>query len=118
MFHSILNYGLIACGGACRSAINPLQNLQDRVLKIVVDNRIVKPLNLKQSFKLEALIMHYDDFKNTFSNSSVKTRSKGIKLPRIQKSIIFKNGNIVALKAFNSLPKELKVLGIKNKKLL
>ena len=45
--HSIANYGIVAWGGAYENVIKPLQNLQNRLLKIVLNTneQIIRPLN-------------------------------------------------------------------------
>ena len=52
-FHSRLNYGNIAWGGAYNNYLSLLQRLQNRLLKIVNKNKFIvhnNPLNLDQLF--------------------------------------------------------------------
>ena len=116
-FHSIINYGIIAWGGAFKTEVRILQNLQTRILKIInknsFDNNL--PLNLKQLFDYESIVYNYNTLKNIFLNSESVTRNKSIQLPKYVKTISNKNNYINAIKLYNSLPNELKVLNISNK---
>ena len=56
-FHSIISYGNIAWGGAYKNNLKLLQNIQNRILKIVNQNNFNRdnPLNLKQIFAYECV---------------------------------------------------------------
>ena len=116
-FRSIINYGIIAWGGAFKTEVRILQNLQTRILKIInknsFDNNL--PLNLKQLFDYESIVYNYNTLKNIFLNSESVTRNKSIQLPKYVKTISNNNNYINAIKLYNSLPNELKVLNISNK---
>ena len=94
--------------------------MQNRILKIVLDsnNRIVRPLNLKQSYKLETLLLFYEDFKKNYTDSIINTRHKNLSLPKVHRSATFKSGSFSALKFYNTLPIYLKDLSTKNKRML
>ena len=53
---------------------------------------------------------HYEDLKEIYKKSNSKTRNKSTQLPKTIKAISNKNSYLVALKTYNSLPKELKSL--------
>ena len=53
---------------------------------------------------------HYDDLKEIYKKSNSKTRIKSIQVPKTVKAINNKNSYMVALKTYNTLPKELKSL--------
>ena len=112
-FHSIVSYGIIAWGGAYNNNINQLQSLQNRILKLVNKNTFEidkMPCNIRQLFTLESLVYHYESLKNIFINSTSITRNKSIKLPSSCMSVSNKMSSIEAIRTFNSLPNEMKVL--------
>ena len=113
-FHSVINYGIIAWGGVYKNNQHLLQNIQNRLLKLVFKNTFVKnkPMNIKQLYRWDCLKYHYNEMKNLFSNSNSKTRYKAIILPKIDKRVSDKNNYITAIKTFNLLPNELKTLEI------
>ena len=117
LFYSNISYGIAAWGGAYANVIDSLQNLQDRILKVVIkdNNTVLRPLNLYKSFKLHSLLLYYQEYKNRYENSNRLMRKKSLRLPKIHKSISFKNSKIVAIKFYNTLPKELKTLSFNNK---
>ena len=53
---------------------------------------------------------HYKSLKEQFINSTSKTRDKSIALSRYNKTTAQKNSIYTAIKYFNELPNELKVL--------
>ena len=70
------------------------------------------------SFKLktwDSLKYYYNKMKNTFINSKSKTRNKAILSPKIEKRVSEKNNYITAIKTFNQLPNELRILEIERK---
>ena len=85
LFHSIISYGITVWGGAYRNNLSLLQNIQNRILKIVYQNNFVqaKPLNLQQLFANECLKYYHAELKNIYINSTSKTRNKSIILPKI-----------------------------------
>lgn len=92
-FHSLINYGIIAWGGAYNNNLNLLQRLQNRILKIINKNKFIvhqNPLKLEQLFSYESLLYHYDTIKNIFSNSSNRTRYKSIQIPKIKKQLVIR----------------------------
>lgn len=114
MFHSIITYGIIAWGGAYKTILNQLQNVQTRLLKIINKNKfhMERPMKINQLFIQESLIYHYVKLRDLYLKSSSKTRLKNIILPRMKKTISDKNSYITAIKAFNELPNELKNLSL------
>ena len=58
-FHSLINYGIIAWGGAYNNNLSLLQKIQSRLLKIISKNNYLAniPLNVNQLFTLEALVL-------------------------------------------------------------
>lgn len=58
-FHTVINYEIVAWGGAYYSTVRMLQNLQNRILKIVNKNNFVtqdeNPMNPKQ----QLFVNHY-----------------------------------------------------------
>ena len=120
LFHSITNYGIVAWGGVDNGILKPLDNLRNRLLKIILygNRNLKKPLDIKSSFKLQSLSTFYSEFKKEYTDINSSTRDKTLVLPKlkINKSLGFKNNYIVALKCFNSLPNVYKSLEVKNKK--
>ena len=112
-FHNVINYGIIAWGGANPTQTNMIQQIQNKLLKIIFKNKFQEsnvPLHVKQMFTLESLCCHYQILKDTFNNSSSNTRKKSLQLPQMSKSISDKNSFVIAMKAFNELPNDLKTL--------
>lgn len=118
-FHSIATYGIIAWGGAYNNVLHLLESLQRRLLKIISKNNndFTKPLTIKGSFDIECLLYFYTNLREKYRESSSITRNKILNLPRINKSVNFKNSELVAIKLFNILPNELKKLNLKKKSL-
>lgn len=112
-FHSFINYGIIAWGGAYNNYLNSVQNIQNKILKIIrkkcnnIDNY---PLNLRQLFAYVSLVYHYPQLKIKVIQSCSITRNKNLLLPKMNKAVSDKNSHIVAIKLFNRLPNELKSL--------
>lgn len=113
LFHSVATYGIIAWGGAYQNSIGMLQSLQSKLLRIISKNTFITknfPLNLQQSFHLEAILYNYPTLKTKYINSESKTRKKSIPMPKINKKIINKDCYIIAIRIFNELPNDLKVI--------
>lgn len=112
-FNSIAAYGIIAWGGAYSNSLNQLQALQNRILKIICKNTIFnknRPLKIATRFELESLSYHYLTLKNIYLKSNSITRNKTLALPKISKTVGFKDSLVRAIKLFNMLPNELKIL--------
>ena len=118
-FNSIANYGIIAWVGAYNNVLIRLQALQSRLLKNILSrcDNTFRPLYIKESFIVESLVHHYEEFKNKYILSESITRNKSLELLKLNKEISFKNSNLVALKAYNKLNKDLKTLNVKPEKL-
>ena len=87
-FHSLINYGNIAWGGAYSNYLSLLQTLQTRLLKIINKNTFSQnnPLNLEQLFNYNCLLFYYDKLTEEFSKSAKITRFKLIELPSKKKN--------------------------------
>lgn len=111
-FQSIVNYGIIAWGGGYNNCINQIQRIQKRILKIINKNQFLlqRPLTVKQLFYLKAISYYYYVLKNKYIKNTRNTRNKNIQLPKMNKNISKKNSNYVAIKIFNMLSKDLKVM--------
>ena len=119
LFHSIISYGVIAWGGAYTNTKKLLQNLQNKLLKIINKNKFDtyrNPMKLEQICALESLTYHYDNLKSKFLASNSITRKKYIQIPNRKKTVSRKNSYIKAINLFNILPDDLKILCTKNKK--
>lgn len=117
-FVGILNYGVIAWGGAYYTNVYPLQYLHNKILRIISKNKFINenyPLSLDQLYALEALTIHYEELSNKYRTSMSITRHKPIQLPNIDKTVYKNSTIVVATKAFNRLTVDLKELNIKNK---
>ena len=113
-FHSVINYGIIAWGGVYKNNQYLLQNIQNRLLKLVFKNTFEQniPMNIRQLFTWDCLKYYYNEMKDIFTNSNSKTRNKAVLLPKMDKRVSEKNNYITAIKTFNLLPNELKTLEI------
>jgi hypothetical protein len=93
--------------------------LQNRLLRIIfkrnIDN-ITRPILIKESFILESIVYHYK-LSNNHKELGSKTRNNSIILPKINKSLSYKNSEYVAVKYFNKLPNNLKKLNVSKKTL-
>ena len=117
-FNSLLNYGIIAQGGAYSNYLGLLQRLQNRLLKIINKNKFVandNPLNLEQLFTFNSLMYHYETLQKKFIISTSITRKMLIKLPKSKKAISDKCNYVTAIRTFNELPNEYKVLKMNEK---
>ena len=52
LFYSIINYGIIAWGGAYNHNINLLQKVQRRLIKIINKNKFIQTIHCTQSKSL------------------------------------------------------------------
>ena len=120
LFHSVINYGIIVWGGAYKNVLSKLQNIQNTVLRIIDKKKshYNYPLTVRKCFSLHSLVFHYKKLKLSYLNCKVSTRNKSIALPRINRTVMFKDSLVNAIKNFNKFPKELKCLETDNTKLI
>lgn len=112
-FGCIMNYGIIAWGGAYDTHTKSLQNLQNKILNIISKKKFIShnyPLSIAQLYALESIVHYYFEFRDSFIKSNSITRQKHIQLPNINKSTFRNSSYIVAIKVFNMIPNELKVI--------
>lgn len=112
-FHSAVNYGSIAWGGAYNNNLQILQRMQNRLLKIIEKNKFITlktTPNLIQNFEINSLLHHYDKLSTEYSLSNSVTRNKSLTLPKRYKTVSSKNSYVKAMVLFNALPKELKAI--------
>lgn len=114
LFNSIITYGIVVWGGAYKSNLKPIQNIQDKILKKIVRYLSVESysssLSVSQLGHYEALRYYYNTLKYNFENNKSTTRNKNLILSKRCKNISGKNSYIVAVKLFKKLPNNLKVL--------
>ena len=112
LFHSIINYGIIAWGGVYNNSSDVLQRVQYRLLKIINKNRFIQnnPMNLKQLFAYISLHFNYSTLKELYLNSNSKTRKKSIAIPKRSKTVTRKSSYLTSIKIYNSLPNDMKTL--------
>jgi len=70
-------------------------------------------LSLTQSFALESLLHNYESLKNEYLLSKKATRNKIINAPKHRLTVNNKNSSTEAIRIFNRLSNELKVLANK-----
>ena len=114
LFHSIMNYGIIAWGGAYNNSTEVLQRVQNRILKIINKNSFIQnhPMNIKQLFAYTSLISNYSTLKELYLNSNSITRKKSIAVPKRNKTVSEKSNYITSIKIFNGLPNDMKTLDL------
>ena len=112
MYVSLYNFFLLQINiYIYHTKLNLHQTLQNKILKIVYKNTFDVygyPLNIEQLFTLESTYFHYNYLMTSYLTSTSRTRNKNLLLPKINKTIYFKNSKINALTTFNKLPNELK----------
>ena len=124
-FHCWINYGVIAWGGAYDNNMKLIQSIQNIIRKIIYKNKFPQanpPLEIGKLFKLESISFYYTTLRNKYINSASKTRNITIQLPKCDKRISDKNSYDEAIRVFNGLLKDLKVMTfsrelVKNKKI-
>ena len=112
-FQSLVNYGIIAWGGAYCTYSNLVQRIQNKILKIINKNHFLandQPLTIRQLYQLEAVSYHYTTLKELYVNSTSNSRNKSLQLPKIMKTKSQKNSYYVAIYIFNLLCNDLKIL--------
>lgn len=114
LFESVINYGIIAWGGAYKNVTCPLISMQKRILKKFGASQNT-PLNIKQRFVLNSLLHFYDACRNLYNRYDGRSRHKNIKIPKVKKSRYYKSPYYVAIKYYNLLPTEYKNLTVMNK---
>ena len=114
MHFAIALSSIIAWGGACDNNIIMIQKAQSTILKIISKTKFIenKPMNLKQLFE-ESLLYNYKLLKNNFLTSKSIARNKAIILPKTTLKVSDKSSYIMAIKVFNDLPNDLKILDIR-----
>ena len=93
-----------------------IQQIQNKLLKIIAKNQFQvhnTPLKVDQMFTLESLCYHYNNLKDAFHSVKRNTRNKSLQLPKMSKAISDKNSLVIAMRAFNKLPNDLKILTYK-----
>lgn len=98
---------------------DPFKKHTKRLLKIVNKNNFItfnNPLNIEQTYALEALDYHYAHLQSKYITSNSKTRNKNIPIPVCHKTISSKSSYIKAVSLFNSLTNTLKVLKKENRR--
>ena len=117
LFHNIAIFGIVAWGGTYGNHIKPIVSLQNKLIKILntnCDNEIMK---ITESFKLNALLYYYNNLKTVYINNNSVTRNKSIKIPKIKKQLCYNRCYISAIRSFNKLPNNYKILEDKKKTL-
>ena len=121
-FHSIASYGIIAWGNAYGNSIDLLHKLHSKIIEIIINNKEYKsneylkiPINIQQTYLLKSLIQDYQILKDKFINSNSKTRSKSLEIPRCTLEVGKKVYSYQAIKLYNQLPSNLKLLDINKK---
>ena len=64
-------------------------------------------------FILESLCNHYNNLKDDVHSIKRNTRNKSLQLPKMSKAISDKNSLVIAMRTFNKLPNNLKILTYK-----
>ena len=86
------------------------------MLKIIAKNQFQvynTPLKVDQMFTLESSCYHYNNLKDPFHSIKRNTRNKSLQLPQMSKAVSDKNSLVVAMRAFNKWPNDLKILTYK-----
>uniref|UniRef100_A0A6V7IK75 Reverse transcriptase domain-containing protein n=1 Tax=Bracon brevicornis TaxID=1563983 RepID=A0A6V7IK75_9HYME len=112
-FHSIINYGITAWSGAYKNNMSMLQRQQTMIMKIIDRSGTFEgspPLNINQLLTLESLMLHYEPLKSMYGNIERNTRYKSLQISKLNRVVGTKNYYFVAIRAFNQLPNNLKVL--------
>lgn len=68
------------------------------------------PLNFRQPFELTSVCHHYPTLKLRYQNSTSRTRSKQIQIPRYLKAVSDKNSYLIAIRKFKNMPNDYKIL--------
>ena len=84
LFHSIVVYGIIGCGGLYDNTLDPLVRLQERLFNIIgiAEHDDKKPLEIRKVFAVKVIIYLYQELKNASINKSIHTRFKSISLSK------------------------------------
>ena len=120
LFHSAATYGIIAWGGTVQAKIDNLIKLQKSVLKVIFSkntnlNSIKVPPSIRQTFFTESLMSQYQILNFLYETSFSYTRNKNIQLPKNVLNVGKRSFGYVAIKIYNLLPSEYKLLKIKHK---
>lgn len=116
LFESIINYGIIAWGGAYKNSIKPLLTVQERILKkIRVEYNHI--LNIKQQYVLCSLTKFFSTLLYKYNNYEGRSRHKIIQGPKITKTKFQSSPLYTAIKYFNMLPNDIKNTHTSTKKI-
>ena len=80
---------MLGGGRACTTEIKRIQQIQNKLLKIIAKNKFqVRNTSLKveQMFTLESLCYHYNNLKDAFLAIKRNTRNKSLQLPKMTKA--------------------------------
>lgn len=113
LFDSLINYGIIAWGGAYENSVKYLVNVQNKLIdRIFINNQLTAPLKLKENFVVSTLTNYFELCKNQYVERPLNTRTKQLPLPKVNKKLSTKNACYVAIKYFNFLPNDMKLLSV------
>ena len=119
LFGSISNYDVIAWGSTYKISLSPLKNIQEKILKIILNNHTRVPLNICQNYVLNSFTYNFYNLCNNFKKLNTFLHNKPIPLPRNKLVIGQKNYKYVSMLNFNKLPLLLKkTLVASNSKIL
>ena len=110
LFNSIATYGLIGWGGLYKSALDPLDRLQEKIIEIIGVSDQEKPLSIRQIFIVNCIVYCYNKLKCEFLNKTVNTRNKSLTLSKNGLTIGQRCYSYCATKYYNNLPNSLKNL--------
>lgn len=117
LFLGLADYGNIAWGSAGSGVLKALLGVQKKILKILSNkcknSQDYKPSTIQTNYIKTCLLFHYSALRDSYVNSSSKTRAKSIPLPTCKLEVGKKNHFFTAIKYFNDLPNGLKTINTK-----
>ena len=116
LFHSVAVYGIIGWEGLYNNTFDPLDRLQQRILKTkgISETDPNRPLNIRQVFIMQALLYQYDELRAEYAQNPINTRYKSIKLICQPLTIGQRCYTYYVKKYFNKLPNNIKNLDSKS----
>lgn len=117
LYQPVLSYSIVIWGGAAKAYINPLQVMQNSILRCIFHNKKpqdIKPLpTVKQLYEIQLLNFVFKNrFRFSISKRISKTRTDSEEfacLPRYNKYHTRIQCRYMGAKLFNSLPPQMKV---------
>ena len=92
-FHNLINYGVIAWGGAYDNNMKLIQSTQKKILKIINKNKfsqINPPLEIRNLFQLESISFHYASLRTKYITAQARLETNQFNYQKVINELVIK----------------------------